>query len=411
VSVVLIGLLVVAGPVLLLPDVLPASVRVPGIVLASAVAAVASLAAIRGTLRLALAAFILCVAFGWWQATSPTALRHGAGVALGMLTMAATLSWSRTEGRLRLASAAFLLLGVAAMAVGITGIESHPPKFLPITTSWLPQVKFGLSGLDARGFVNPNALAGTAILIVPVALALAFWRGTGGALPRLSLRAMAGVTALVAVLAIVLAQSRSAWLAVLVMLVVAALALPRWRTITLVAGAFLVVGAAVAYAWPLTPEERLVRAQTVGSSLTGRLDIWRQGIGLLGRAPLLGIGLNQFTAAVEVPVTVPPTRHAHAHNFFLQTALDTGLLGLAAYLGVLIMTLRAAARTWRVSSGAAARLAGGGALALVGVHAFGLMDAIALGAKVGVFQWFAMGLVLGAERLAPSTTGAGHGAP
>jgi hypothetical protein len=42
------------------------------------------------------------------------------------------------------------------------------------------------------------------------------------------------------------------------------------------------------------------------------------------------------------------------------------------------------------------------ALSLVAVHCFGLTDAIALGAKVGVVQWYAAGLILATDRLSPT---------
>jgi hypothetical protein len=35
-------------------------------------------------------------------------------------------------------------------------------------------------------------------------------------------------------------------------------------------------------------------------------------------------------------------------------------------------------------------------LALVSVHAYGLLDAVALGTKLGVFQWLSSGLILAA---------------
>jgi len=38
-------------------------------------------------------------------------------------------------------------------------------------------------------------------------------------------------------------------------------------------------------------------------------------------------------------------------------------------------------------------------LSLLSVHIFGLLDAVALGTKVGILQWLACGLVLAAWRL------------
>ena len=87
---------------------------------------------------------------------------------------------------------------------------------------------------------------------------------------------------------------------------------------------------------------------------------------------------------------------AHVHNIFLQTALDLGLFGLMAYVGLLVMLLVRADQASRGPSAFAGRTAAGAGLSLVVVHVFGLGDAISLGAKVGVFQWLAAGLVLAA---------------
>jgi O-antigen ligase len=196
----------------------------------------------------------------------------------------------------------------------------------------------------------------------------------------------------------VVTQSRSAWLAVLVVLAAVALRDQRWRSATLGAAAVLLLASIVAFLWPLSPEERLIRAQTVEVSAGHRLRVWRQGGALLATSPLTGIGLNEFRHVFDPAPGAASREIAHAHNFFLQTALDTGLVGLVAYVGLLVLVLRDALRPAR-AAGAPATVAGGAALALVGVHAFGLTDAIALGAKVGLFQWYAMGLAIAASRI------------
>jgi hypothetical protein len=88
----------------------------------------------------------------------------------------------------------------------------------------------------------------------------------------------------------------------------------------------------------------------------------------------------------------------HSHNMFLQTALDVGLVGLAAYCAVLgFLLIRANQAVWgplRLARSAAV----GAAFSLAAVSAFGLADAVTLGSKVGMIQWMAGGLILGAWR-------------
>jgi O-antigen ligase len=95
-----------------------------------------------------------------------------------------------------------------------------------------------------------------------------------------------------------------------------------------------------------------------------------------------------------------PQDIAHAHNTFLETALAAGLPGLAAYIAILAV---ATMMCWRVAAG---RDPWKGALALglwsslVAVHTFGLIDAIPLGAKVGLFLWWNLGLIAAVSTLA-----------
>jgi putative inorganic carbon (HCO3(-)) transporter len=83
----------------------------------------------------------------------------------------------------------------------------------------------------------------------------------------------------------------------------------------------------------------------------------------------------------------------HSHNQLLQMALDVGIPGLIAYLALVIMSL---GMCWRIrQSGTPARrlLALGLAGVGVGHQVFGIADAIALGAKVGLFWWWSLALI------------------
>jgi putative inorganic carbon (HCO3(-)) transporter len=89
----------------------------------------------------------------------------------------------------------------------------------------------------------------------------------------------------------------------------------------------------------------------------------------------------------------PAVDIAHAHNIFLQTALDLGLPGLCAYLALLGVALancvHIAGGTSPVRRDVALALAAN----IAAVHLFGLTDAVPLGAKVGLLFWFTLGLL------------------
>jgi putative inorganic carbon (HCO3(-)) transporter len=126
-----------------------------------------------------------------------------------------------------------------------------------------------------------------------------------------------------------------------------------------------------------------------------RRAIWPWATTAVGDFPFTGVGLGAFRQVVFRLYPLPPWPDydlGHAHNIFLQTALDTGLPGLVAYLAVLFV---AAAVGWRVARrDPGFRAVSLGLLAgLAALHVFGLADALVLGAKPAVVFWFALGLL------------------
>jgi putative inorganic carbon (HCO3(-)) transporter len=144
--------------------------------------------------------------------------------------------------------------------------------------------------------------------------------------------------------------------------------------------------------------------------LSDRREIWLRALYVIRDYPLTGLGLNAFRSVM--PRLYPMYRtsadfnFAHAHNLMLQAAVDLGLPGLAAYLAVwwaagaaLVAAHRAAVDPWlRV-------LARGLGAGLAAHFVFGFTDAVSLGAKLGVFFWFALALAAGVYQVAHAKTG------
>jgi putative inorganic carbon (HCO3(-)) transporter len=115
--------------------------------------------------------------------------------------------------------------------------------------------------------------------------------------------------------------------------------------------------------------------------------------------PITGIGMNGFRRVMPVMypalLTRPDVDVAHAHNHLLQVALDIGLPGLIAYLALWCGTAALLISVYPNS-----RVISGLAAGMVAYFAFGTSDAIALGAKVGIFFWVALGIIVAEKRLA-----------
>jgi len=79
------------------------------------------------------------------------------------------------------------------------------------------------------------------------------------------------------------------------------------------------------------------------TSLAGRQEVWSRALYMIQDFPYTGIGLGTFDRVQ--PLLYPFFLHSgeahHAHNLFLQVAVDLGLPGLIAYLALLLGTLYA----------------------------------------------------------------------
>ncbi|HUR21342.1 MAG TPA: O-antigen ligase family protein [Vicinamibacterales bacterium] len=348
---------------------------------------------------------------GWMAAhDQPETINHFCGLALGLFTMATIAVWCRTRERLTLVTLGFLLCGAVALSVGsrsVTRVHTSKALFKETTAVMSTATPLPLAALHSRTSVNPNALAATAMMILTVAMAVALsplrWPGL-----QTAIRFSGLLTAVWAVVVVAVMQSRSAWLSALVVLWVWARAAVRPRLWWLITGLMMI-------ALPLTlfvvlPEHP--RVIDLMQAVKERIGIWTQGLEALRPSPWFGIGFDYYRHSGYSPILVFPSTivgQPHAHNIFLQTALDVGVIGLVAYLGIMGYVALRAIQAVKSKPGDpwVRHIAAGAALSLLSVHVYGLLDAVPLGAKVGIFQWASCGLILASWRVlgAPGSSG------
>ncbi|MCS7220543.1 MAG: O-antigen ligase family protein [Anaerolineae bacterium] len=359
-----------------------------------------------------------------WEVTLPDMVR----VVLGLITFRVVAMTASSRHGLMLAVMVFCLLGVALIGIGVLGVQwSAKVPVLWELSQRIPRLITTIPEDQGTPGVNPNHLAGVLALYFPLALALIFgWRFSRRAVlgPLFGLIGSLLFLALVAG-TLLLTQSRSGWIGgaagVLTLISLTSLTARR-RWIRWLGGALPVLVAlemigAVLYLGPQTLRNSLLgtdatnpMVEMVGDiTLVGRVEIWSRALYAIQDFPFTGCGLGAFRRVVPVlyPLfTVPPdTDIGHAHNIFLQTALDLGIPGLIAYLAILIVALTicwqvALASTSAADGGRWVRaLALGLAAGLVALHVYGLTDALALGSKPAVAFWYALGLVAALGRV------------
>lgn len=338
---------------------------------------------------------------------------------------------STTMTRLWAVIAGLVMLGIAfALATPFTTIGASMLQ----CSNW--EQSFALPILDTRMLFcsdaqtiprlgessNPNNVAGGLEAAVPLALALIASGKVGWR--------MMGVLALPPLLGMLwLIQSRGAFLAVLMGLVVYATLYRRWflPLIPLILLGALALNAYLGAPVPTQPfyAENVVSAP---ETLEGRSSIWAQAVPILVRAPF-GVGVGGFRVVAETQLAdvLGEPQRGHAHNLFLQIALDAGIIAGVAFLFIFAASVYNAWRAYRTfrrnvpigdvssrttrnpgtlrddASGAHA-LAIGLLAAFVVIATHGMVDTIFWGAKPGIVMWTLFGAALALGDCIPTTS-------
>jgi len=255
--------------------------------------------------------------------------------------------------------AALLLAGMAEGLLGIYQFlrQVGPPGF----------VLFGRYMRAYGTFAQPNPYGGYLGMLLPLACAILLtrWgrRGPGrlrslwgdrvlwllslasfatmfaGLIMSWSRGALLGALAGLAL--VLLALARRAWPVLLMLALVAAVLAPLWSP--LVPGDYLSrLDDTTAY---LGQDLALVEIDDANFAVIERLAHWEAAWRMFSRSPWIGVGIGQY------PVVYPTVSLArwqdplgHAHNYYLHMLAEAGILGLLAYLGLLIAAL---SRAWR----------------------------------------------------------------
>lgn len=330
-------------------------------------------------------------------------LPKATGLILGLAVWRLLVIFVRSRGAIPWGVAGFVALGTGLVIAGALGIDASV-KVPGLTAFNLGRVVSLSDRFDVN--IHPNQLAGLICLFLPFLVALLVGPqppGRHGTLRR------AGLLALTLIVTAVLlsTQSRGGWLGtaagLYVLLVGWSLLLSPGRSRTAVRavailgliaglGGLLWIGPERLQAlWLAPPTDTALGTFT---TLLYRQELWPWALTAAHDFAFTGTGLGSFreVAFRLYPVQISPNADiGHAHNIFLQTALDVGVPGLVAYVALLLLALGGA---WVAARDALLRPAALGLLAgLVGLHVYGLADALSLGSKPGVLFWYALGLI------------------
>lgn len=338
-----------------------------------------------------------------------------AGLVYGLAVVPAVVATvDNSPRKLWLGVALLLLAGWGVMALGALSVQ-WAAKFplLAAIVNRLPERLVQLPGL--QGALNANQLAGVLSWVAPLALVLAgwgvwSWRRRAGQPAWLfwGVRLALAVTAVASNLLLLFTQSRSGLSGLIVAgAFLAAILLWQWgkRPFFITTALAIITMAALFYAIgpekiqsALSEQAHLdITSDGIGS-LETRIEIWSRAIYGIQDFPFTGMGMNTFRRVVPILyplfLIAPDIDIAHAHNQWLQTALDLGIPGLIAYLSVWLLTAVMLWQTWQQAKDPWLKaLALGMAASLAAYFVYAMTDTIALGGRPGFIFWLLIGLV------------------
>ncbi|MDO8670462.1 MAG: O-antigen ligase family protein [Dehalococcoidia bacterium] len=331
------------------------------------------------------------------------------GIVLSIFVFYATVRLVSNERRFWV-GIGLLALGVVAVSlIGLVGTDWSAGKFpgLQHVYNLVPRViKSVQTSVGTSTGFNSNEVGGTLGFLLPLPVALVL-RGSCSRLQKVAL----GTTILLGFGVLALSASRSSLVGITAAII--CLLVWRWRRagFVLVAVVLIGLGVAIKFDAPAIAGFLLkmdsVSATSGLGALSGRPEIWQRAVYMIEDFPFTGIGLNTFPIVIGTLYPLfeigPDVLVSHAHNIFLQTAVDLGLGGLLGFLGLWVCTAYAGWQAYR-SVGSSDRRSL--QAALIGLMAgmlsyliFGLTDAITLGAKPSVLLWLMIGLVIAARRI------------
>lgn len=220
------------------------------------------------------------------------------------------------------------LMAVMAAAGTVTAIHGLWQYGHPVAQIGMQEIAREVSTRVFAAFGNPNFYA--EYLVLAVSVTVAFMASTRGR-TRYIATLMLGLQIVV----LLLTYTRGSWLALGVGFVLAGLMIDA----RLAAAPLLIAGLAV----PLLPGvvERLATIVTTSGSAGFRIKLWKVALVAISRRPLFGYGLGRFYDAFrDAVISRPGLAFGYAfygaHNSYLQIAAETGVLGAAAFLAMVV---------------------------------------------------------------------------
>ena len=344
------------------------------------------------------------------------------GIILGIAFFYAIVNHISSPRDLKLAIFLLALLGLAIAIAGLIGTDWAQSKIISASFLYdrLPRFIQGIPRSIAGGFAR-NGIGGTLTFTIPLLAAMLsaivisrerrereisesrmeISRGVYSERSRTARNDTArfwvswiiAVALALSLITLALTQSRGGILGVTVGL----LALVVWKKPRIGLG-ILAAGLLILIVLVSLGRVGFIANLISDGTLASRMEVWQRGLMMAQDFPFTGIGIGTYNQVAHALypffIAAPDEVVPHAHNQFLEVAVDLGIPGLTAYLGLLAAFGYCAVRAYRAASDENVRaLIVGLVCGMIAQHVFGLTDAFILGTKPGLLMWVYFGIV------------------
>ncbi len=329
------------------------------------------------------------------------------GILLGIAFFYAIVNRISTPRDLSLVIFLLAILCLTIAFAGLIGTDWAQTKIVSASFIYdrLPRFIQGIPRSIAGGFAR-NGIGGTLTFTIPLLAAMAYGiiaRSREAAtkqspasrndtleiwFPRIVMLALA-----LSLITLGLTQSRGGILGTALGL----LALVAWKRprigLGIIAAVLVMLIVLVSFGWG-----SVIASFASDGTLPSRMEVWQRGWMMVQDFPLTGIGIGTYTVVAHALypffIAAPNEVVPHAHNQFLEVAIDLGIPGLSVYVALLAVFVFCAVRADRAASDAGVRaMIAGLVCGMIAHHVFGLTDAFILGTKPGLLMWIYFAIV------------------
>ncbi|HVF63578.1 MAG TPA: O-antigen ligase family protein [Casimicrobiaceae bacterium] len=243
-----------------------------------------------------------------------------------------------------------VLWGLAAIVIFYVAASTSEAAFRALAATSIAALAFWVAlaigfaiaggGLDLRPFHRGEGAFTTYLVTLSPFLALLCWRPPAGFATHPRTFGVAIFIGVLVVIAARLSSNRVVWLAFATAVIVIALAMrtqiPAARRLAVA----LAVIAVCALSFTHAARDRAVALRGEGGDVAPtlatdpRLAIWKHSIDRIGDRPWLGHGYGSHIVGAAIGSDTGDPRVLHAHNLFASQWLQTGVVGLVLFLGM-----------------------------------------------------------------------------